>query len=209
MFPVTVTQQSPATVSMETYQVTTAPMVAKVPKHRIIIKNNNSNQWPKKYYIYSLSLEPCCNLWPLLVPHVHQVVVSLEELENEGLLMSWNLSKQPSFSLNVLPCKQQTVRTFDTSVPAAGGWFLTEAALSFTGSCVFKTPAIAMQMFYPLSTRVISWISASTPCFACMFNSFNALSQTENVAFSIINEHASIPWRHKLCPWNKGNNYSS
>uniref|UniRef100_A0A8C8A386 C2cd2 like n=1 Tax=Oryzias sinensis TaxID=183150 RepID=A0A8C8A386_9TELE len=29
MFPVTVTQQSPATVSMETYQVTTAPMVAK------------------------------------------------------------------------------------------------------------------------------------------------------------------------------------
>uniref|UniRef100_A0A3P9HMH5 C2cd2 like n=1 Tax=Oryzias latipes TaxID=8090 RepID=A0A3P9HMH5_ORYLA len=65
MFPVTVTQQSPATVSMETYQVTTAPMVAKV-------------------------------------------VVSLEELENEGLLMSWNLSKQPSFSLNVLPCKQQT-----------------------------------------------------------------------------------------------------
>ncbi|KAF6728839.1 C2 domain-containing protein 2-like [Oryzias melastigma] len=64
-FPVTVTQQSAATVSMDTYQVTTAPMVAKV-------------------------------------------VVCLEELENEGLLMSWNLCKQPSFPLKVLPCKQKT-----------------------------------------------------------------------------------------------------
>ncbi|XP_047462506.1 phospholipid transfer protein C2CD2L isoform X2 [Mugil cephalus] len=63
-FPVTVTQQSPAAVSMDTYQITIAPMVAKV-------------------------------------------VVSLEEVEDEGLLISWTLSKQPSFILTVSPCKLQ------------------------------------------------------------------------------------------------------
>ncbi|XP_038145052.1 phospholipid transfer protein C2CD2L isoform X1 [Cyprinodon tularosa] len=63
-FPVTVTQQSPAAVSMDTYQITTAPMMAKVK-------------------------------------------VSLEEVEDEGLLISWSLSKQPSFSLTVSPCKLQ------------------------------------------------------------------------------------------------------
>lgn len=63
-FPVTVTQQSPAAVSMDTYQITIAPTVA-------------------------------------------QVVVSLEEVEDEGLLMSWTLSKQPSFTLTVSPCKLQ------------------------------------------------------------------------------------------------------
>ncbi|TNN72511.1 C2 domain-containing protein 2-like [Liparis tanakae] len=57
MFPVTVTQQSPAAISMETYQITIAPMVA-------------------------------------------ELVVCLEEVEDEGLLMSWNLSKQPSFTLS-------------------------------------------------------------------------------------------------------------
>ncbi|MEQ2213009.1 hypothetical protein XENOCAPTIV_008184 [Xenoophorus captivus] len=34
-----------------------------------------------------------------------QVEVSLEEVEDEGLLISWTLSKQPSFSLTVSPCK--------------------------------------------------------------------------------------------------------
>ncbi|XP_040907073.1 phospholipid transfer protein C2CD2L isoform X2 [Toxotes jaculatrix] len=63
-FPVTVTQQSPAAVSMDTYQITIAPMVTKV-------------------------------------------VVCLEEVEDEGLLMSWTLSKHPSFSLTVSPCKLQ------------------------------------------------------------------------------------------------------
>ncbi|KAM9846725.1 phospholipid transfer protein C2CD2L isoform 2-T2 [Aulostomus maculatus] len=63
-FPVTVTQQSPAAVSMDTYQITIAPMVAKV-------------------------------------------VVCLEEVEDEGLLVSWTLSKQPSFTLTASPCKLQ------------------------------------------------------------------------------------------------------
>ncbi|XP_023135967.2 phospholipid transfer protein C2CD2L isoform X1 [Amphiprion ocellaris] len=63
-FPVTVTQQSHAAVSMDTYQITIAPMVAKV-------------------------------------------TASLEEVEDEGLLISWNLSKQPSLSLTVSPCKLQ------------------------------------------------------------------------------------------------------
>ncbi|KAK5858375.1 hypothetical protein PBY51_002519 [Eleginops maclovinus] len=62
--PVTVTQQSHAAVSMDTYQITVAPMVA-------------------------------------------QVVVCLEEVEDEGLLMSWTLSKQPAFSLTVSPCRLQ------------------------------------------------------------------------------------------------------
>lgn len=36
-FPVTVTEQSPAAVSMDTYQITIAPMVTKVQKHTWII----------------------------------------------------------------------------------------------------------------------------------------------------------------------------
>uniref|UniRef100_UPI003AAF4B19 phospholipid transfer protein C2CD2L n=1 Tax=Centroberyx gerrardi TaxID=166262 RepID=UPI003AAF4B19 len=63
-FPVTVTQQSPAAVSMDTYQVTIEPMVT-------------------------------------------QLVVCLEEVEDEGLLVSWTLSKQPSFTLNVSPRRLQ------------------------------------------------------------------------------------------------------
>lgn len=64
-FPVTVTQQSHAAVSMDTCQISIAPM-----------------------------------LW--------KVVVCLEEVEDEGLLISWTLSKQPSFSLTVSPCRLQT-----------------------------------------------------------------------------------------------------
>ncbi|XP_062288921.1 phospholipid transfer protein C2CD2L isoform X1 [Scomber scombrus] len=67
-FPVTVTQQSPAAVSMDTYQINIAPMEAKV-------------------------------------------VVCLEEVEDEGLLMSWTLSKQPSFILTLSPCKLQRQST--------------------------------------------------------------------------------------------------
>lgn len=63
-FPVTVTQQSHAAVSMDTYQITVTPMVAKV-------------------------------------------VVCLQEVEDEGLLISWSLSKQPGFALTVSPCKLQ------------------------------------------------------------------------------------------------------
>ncbi|XP_011609854.2 phospholipid transfer protein C2CD2L [Takifugu rubripes] len=63
-FPVTVTQQSPAAVSMDTYQITIAPMVTKV-------------------------------------------VLCLEEVGDEGLLVSWTLCKQPCFSLTVSPCKLQ------------------------------------------------------------------------------------------------------
>lgn len=36
-----------------------------------------------------------------------QVVVHLEEKESEGLLVSWTLCKQPSFSLSVSPRKLQ------------------------------------------------------------------------------------------------------
>lgn len=44
-----------------------------------------------------------------------QVVVSLEEVEDEGLLMSWTLSKQPSFTLSASPCKlQRQVRISDS-----------------------------------------------------------------------------------------------
>ncbi|KAK2828536.1 hypothetical protein Q5P01_019570 [Channa striata] len=63
-FPVTVTQQSPAAVSMDTYQITIAPMMT-------------------------------------------MVVVCLEEVGDEGLLMSWTLSKQSSFALSVSQCKLQ------------------------------------------------------------------------------------------------------
>ncbi|XP_077403004.1 phospholipid transfer protein C2CD2L isoform X2 [Vanacampus margaritifer] len=62
VFPVTVTQQSPAAVAMDTYQITIAPTVAKV-------------------------------------------VVCLEEVEDEGLLVSWTLSKQPSLKLTASLCR--------------------------------------------------------------------------------------------------------
>ncbi|XP_062392272.1 phospholipid transfer protein C2CD2L isoform X2 [Sardina pilchardus] len=58
MFPVTVTQQSPAAVSMDTYQITIEPADA-------------------------------------------QLVVSLEEVEEEGLLVSWTFSQPPHLSVNV------------------------------------------------------------------------------------------------------------
>ncbi|XP_061660462.1 phospholipid transfer protein C2CD2L isoform X2 [Syngnathoides biaculeatus] len=70
VFPVTVTQQSPAAVAMDTYQITIAPTVAKV-------------------------------------------VICLEEAEDEGLLVSWTLSKQLSFKLTVSRCKQQRHGTDD------------------------------------------------------------------------------------------------
>ncbi|XP_056141218.1 phospholipid transfer protein C2CD2L [Lampris incognitus] len=63
-FPVTVTQQSPAAVSMDTYHITIEPMVA-------------------------------------------QLTVCLEELEEEGLLVSWTLFKQPVFALTVSSCRLQ------------------------------------------------------------------------------------------------------
>lgn len=49
------------------------------------------------------SYRPC----PPRSVYLHQVVVCLEEVEDEGLLISWSLSKQPSFSLTVSPCKLQ------------------------------------------------------------------------------------------------------
>ncbi|XP_067263751.1 phospholipid transfer protein C2CD2L isoform X2 [Chanodichthys erythropterus] len=62
-FPVTVTQQSPAAVSMDTYQITMKPMQA-------------------------------------------QLQVCLEEVEEEGLLVSWTFSKQPHLSLTVKSCQR-------------------------------------------------------------------------------------------------------
>ncbi|KAA0717082.1 Phospholipid transfer protein C2CD2L [Triplophysa tibetana] len=79
-FPVTVTQQSPATVSMDTYQITMEPMVA-------------------------------------------QLQVCLEEVEEEGLLVSWTFSKQPQLSITVTPRqrvqKEGSDRTVDRDMIAA------------------------------------------------------------------------------------------
>ncbi|KAJ0004437.1 hypothetical protein NQD34_010651 [Periophthalmus magnuspinnatus] len=63
-FPVSVTQQSAASVSMETYQIHIVPVLAK--------------------------MEVC-----------------LEEVENEGLLMSWTLSRQSSLSISISSLKIQ------------------------------------------------------------------------------------------------------
>ncbi|XP_061106492.1 phospholipid transfer protein C2CD2L [Conger conger] len=63
-FPVSVTQQSPAAVSMDTYQVTIAPVQV-------------------------------------------QLVVCLEEVEEEGLLVSWTFSQQPLLDLTVSPRRIQ------------------------------------------------------------------------------------------------------
>uniref|UniRef100_A0A3B4C6D6 Synaptotagmin-like mitochondrial and lipid-binding domain-containing protein n=1 Tax=Pygocentrus nattereri TaxID=42514 RepID=A0A3B4C6D6_PYGNA len=67
-FPVTVTQQSPAAVSMDMYQITMDPMKA-------------------------------------------QLQVCLEEVEEEGLLVSWTFSQQPLPSLTVTP-RQRVQREF-------------------------------------------------------------------------------------------------
>lgn len=63
-FPVTVTRQSPAAVSTDTYQITIEPMLA-------------------------------------------QLVVCLTEVEEEGLLVSWTFSRQPTFFLTVSPRRLQ------------------------------------------------------------------------------------------------------
>lgn len=63
-FPVSVTQQSAASVSMETYLIHIVPVVAKMD-------------------------------------------VCLEEVENEGLLMSWTLSRQSSLSISISSLKIQ------------------------------------------------------------------------------------------------------
>lgn len=63
-FPVSVTQQSAASVSMETYHIHIVPVVAKLD-------------------------------------------VCLEEVENEGLLMSWTLSRQSSLSISISSLKIQ------------------------------------------------------------------------------------------------------
>ncbi|XP_062844606.1 phospholipid transfer protein C2CD2L [Trichomycterus rosablanca] len=70
-FPLSVTQQSPAAVSMDTYQVSMEPMLA-------------------------------------------QLQVCLEEVEDEGLLVSWMFSQQPSLSLSVTP--RQRVQREDCQV---------------------------------------------------------------------------------------------
>ncbi|XP_065106259.1 phospholipid transfer protein C2CD2L isoform X1 [Paramisgurnus dabryanus] len=79
-FPVTVTQQSPAAVSMETYQITMEPMQA-------------------------------------------QLKVCLEEVEEEGLLVSWTFSRQPQLSLTVTSCqrvhKEGSDRAADSDMIAA------------------------------------------------------------------------------------------
>ncbi|TSY98092.1 Phospholipid transfer protein C2CD2L [Bagarius yarrelli] len=67
-FPVSVTQQSPAVVSMDTYQVSMEPMKA-------------------------------------------QLQVCLEEVEEEGLLVSWMFSQQPLLSLTLTP-RQRVQRKF-------------------------------------------------------------------------------------------------
>ncbi|XP_051548432.1 phospholipid transfer protein C2CD2L-like isoform X2 [Myxocyprinus asiaticus] len=72
-FPVTVTQQSPAAVSMDTYQITMQPMLA-------------------------------------------QLQVCLEEVEEEGLLVSWTFSKQPQLSLTVTPCQRVQKEGSDVEV---------------------------------------------------------------------------------------------
>lgn len=72
-FPVTVTQQSPAAVSMDTYQITMKPMQA-------------------------------------------QLQVCLEEVEEEGLLVSWTFSKQPHLSLTVTPCQRVQKEGSDVEV---------------------------------------------------------------------------------------------
>ncbi|XP_016327786.1 phospholipid transfer protein C2CD2L isoform X1 [Sinocyclocheilus anshuiensis] len=72
-FPVTVTQQSPAAVSMDTYQITMKPMQA-------------------------------------------QLQVCLEEVEEEGLLVSWTFSKQPHLSLTVTPCQRVQKEASDVEV---------------------------------------------------------------------------------------------
>lgn len=102
-FPVTVTQQSHAAVSMDTYQITTAPMVTQV-QTRTWTLERETNETGCICIVYSNQTENHMKPGRLSVC-LRQVVVSLEEVEDEGLLMSWTLSKQPSFTLTVSPCK--------------------------------------------------------------------------------------------------------
>ncbi|XP_030648735.1 phospholipid transfer protein C2CD2L [Chanos chanos] len=88
-FPVTVTQQSPAAVSMDTYQITMEPMQA-------------------------------------------QLMICLEEIEEEGLLVSWSFSQQPLLSIKVCPRTQVQREGAETQVDMGVIGDLVEDALYTT-----------------------------------------------------------------------------
>ncbi|XP_025913746.1 phospholipid transfer protein C2CD2L isoform X2 [Apteryx rowi] len=76
-FPVSVTQQSPAAVSVDTYHVTLALLQAQV----------------YGYGIFHLNHRMESNL----------VEIHLQEIQNEGLLVSWAFKDRPDLNLSVLP----------------------------------------------------------------------------------------------------------
>lgn len=99
---------------------------------------------------------------------LHQVKVSLEEVEDEGLLISWSLSKQPSFSLTVSPCKlQRQVRTFDTDSTLI--WYASEGLISEDRSASANKKANKRKINFELCKILFYFIF----CFKLLSDSVN------------------------------------
>lgn len=112
MFPVSVTQQSPAAVSMETYHVTlTLPPTqvegvwetelgrgweVQLPLPFLFgssLRWNLGREGPRGLEEWGKSTQSLCP----------QLEVNLEEIPGEGLLVSWAFTDRPDLSLTVLP----------------------------------------------------------------------------------------------------------
>ena len=112
MFPVSVTQQSPAAVSMETYHVTlTLPPTQVKGVWEAVLGRGWEVQLPLPFLFGSSlrwnlgregprGLEEWGKSTQSLCP---QLEVNLEEIPGEGLLVSWAFTDRPDLSLTVLP----------------------------------------------------------------------------------------------------------
>ncbi|KAJ8276644.1 hypothetical protein COCON_G00083960 [Conger conger] len=141
-FPVSVTQQSPAAVSMDTYQVTIAPVqvqlvvcLEEVEEEGLLVSWTFSQQplldltvSPRRIQretsdgadeqvdvntIAELVEDTLFSTQPAMIINLKAcvsspaLVVCLEEVEEEGLLVSWTFSQQPLLDLTVSPRRIQ------------------------------------------------------------------------------------------------------
>lgn len=116
MFPVSVTQQSPAAVSMETYHITLTLPPTQVEGSVGNGVGQGGSSVASAFSVWFLSGMVLRREGPWEVGVVRgvdqstqslcpcpQLEVNLEEIPDEGLLVSWAFSDRPDLSLTVLP----------------------------------------------------------------------------------------------------------
>ncbi|XP_048043708.1 phospholipid transfer protein C2CD2L isoform X2 [Megalobrama amblycephala] len=142
-FPVTVTQQSPAAVSMDTYQITMKPMQA-------------------------------------------QLQVCLEEVEEEGLLVSWTFSKQPHLSLTVKSCQRVQKEGSDVEVDSDMIAALVEDTLYTTHpAMILNLRACVSSPAFPREKQIggLNSPSQSTPVRRILVHQLKATDVKKEISF--------------------------